>query len=150
FETFLFTNRSLVAQIVRKFGSKKSGTGEHLREFYEMVLKMVGDGLTNEQMLETLASDREWKYLQPAEAPYESRLPEKFTTQVKAGIVIRELMPSAPRCGICGAVVPPQAMSIDHSTRRDDGGTSAVENAQIAHPYCNTGYKEAMRAKAKK
>jgi hypothetical protein len=36
-----------------------------------------------------------------------------------------------------------------HIERKQDQGSSLASNAQITHPYCNTGYKEMMRSKAK-
>jgi hypothetical protein len=45
---------------------------------------------------------------------------------------------------------PSQSISIDHKDRKEDGGLSTPENAQVTHPYCNTGYKEYMNAKSKK
>ena len=41
-------------------------------------------------------------------------------------------------------MVPANAMSIDHIIRKEDGGASIDSNAQVTHPYCNTGYKEHM------
>lgn len=149
FEDFLINNRSLVAQVVRKFGTKASGIG-HLRTFYELTLSMIGGGLAGAGLVEAITSNAAYSYLQPAESPYDGTAPTRYSTQVKAGLVMRELLPTAIRCNICGGFVPSQAMSIDHKERKEDGGPSTVENAQVSHPYCNTGYKEAQRAKSKK
>uniref|UniRef100_UPI003F2643DF HNH endonuclease signature motif containing protein n=1 Tax=Rhizobium sp. F40D2 TaxID=3453141 RepID=UPI003F2643DF len=69
---------------------------------------------------------------------------------MKSGIVIRELLAKSPRCSICTGVVPRQAISIDHNERRQDGGAASVDNAQLTHPYCNTGFKEARISKTRK
>jgi len=37
-------------------------------------------------------------------------------------------------------------MTIDHIKRKEDGGRASMENAQLTHPYCNSGYKEAQHA----
>jgi 5-methylcytosine-specific restriction endonuclease McrA len=90
-----------------------------------------------------------YAYLQPAESAYEGVTPTKFSAQVKSGLAMKELLTKAHRCPICKGVVPTQALSIDHIRRRNDGGTSTVDNAQVTHPYCNTGYKEQRIAKGK-
>ena len=141
FESFLMTNRPLVNQLVRKFGTKKSGR-EHLRDFYVAVLEGVASGEPNEDIIEGLRTQPEYAYLQPQESPYEGVAPTRYSTQVKSGLVMRELLPGALRCAICHGLMPLQAMSLDHKQRIADGGESTVANAQVTHPYCNSGYKE--------
>ena len=34
------------------------------------------------------------------------------------------------------------SITMDHKIRKQDGGKGAVENGQIAHPYCNTTLKK--------
>ncbi|WP_081492511.1 GmrSD restriction endonuclease domain-containing protein [Bradyrhizobium genomosp. I (2014)] len=138
-------NRSLLNQIIRKFGTKESGT-KHLVNFYEEVLKMFEAGVQTDNIPGRLQEQPEYSYLQPDESPYLGVTPTRFSTQVKSGLVIQELLPTAPRCPICGGLVPRQAISVDHIERLEDGGKSIPENAQITHPYCNTGYKEQKRA----
>jgi hypothetical protein len=89
----------------------------------------------------------EYSYLQPEESPYGGVVPTKFSTQVKSGLVIQELLGRAHPCPICCGLVPTQAISVDHIQRAEDGGPSTADNAQLTHPYCNTGYKEGMRAR---
>jgi Protein of unknown function DUF262/HNH endonuclease len=146
FELFLMNNRSLLNQVVRKFGTKDSGT-KHLRAFYETVLAYLLDGRSVAEVTVELQKDPTYAYLQPAESAYEGVSPTKFSTQVKSGLIIKELLSKAHRCPICKGIVPTQAISIDHKVRREDGGTSTADNAQLTHPYCNTGYKESLHAK---
>jgi hypothetical protein len=45
----------------------------------------------------------------------------------------------------CGhARIRAKTITLDHIDRKQDGGTGAPENAQLAHPYCNHGYKEKL------
>jgi hypothetical protein len=37
---------------------------------------------------------------------------------------------------------------MDHTVRKQDGGTDSPDNMQLTHPYCNSGYKESMTIKA--
>ncbi|WP_430734266.1 HNH endonuclease [Fodinisporobacter ferrooxydans] len=42
---------------------------------------------------------------------------------------------------MCGGYLHKNSISIDHVVRRQDGGTNAADNAQLAHPYCNSSIK---------
>ncbi len=141
FETFLIGNRSLLNQIIRKFGTKDSGKN-HLRKFYERVVELLDGGTLLDSLVDEIMKAPQYSYLQPAESPYGGVVPTRLSTQVKAGVVMRELIPSAPKCPICGGLVPSQAISVDHKQRVADGGGHLPENLQLSHPYCNTGYKE--------
>ncbi len=148
FENFLVVNRSLQNQIVRKYGSSTSGR-KHLLDFYKDVLRLLDAGVPSSEIVGKLQAGNH-SYLQPEESPYEGVAPTRFSTQVKSGVIVQELLKSAPRCPICQGFLPAQAMSIDHRERKEDGGLSIDGNAQLTHPYCNTGYKEAKLAKRRK
>lgn len=148
FESFLMGNRMIVSQVIRKFGTKESGES-HLRHFYERVLEMLADGRGDDQIVGTLVSDPAYSYLQPSESPYTTPPAARYSSQVRSGLVLRELLATAPRCPICRGLVPRQAITVDHKDRIEDGGAGTVENAQVTHPYCNTGYKEQQNAAAK-
>ena len=149
FESFLVANRSLLNQVIRKFGTKDSGT-THLRRFYDRILEMLCAGVQADGLIEKLRADSAYSYLQPAESPYEGVSPARFSTQVKSGLAMRDFLMSAPRCPICKGYVPAQSISVDHKERRQDGGGSTIENAQITHPFCNTGFKESQNARSTK
>lgn len=140
-ERFLLDNRPLLNQVIRKFGTKDSGT-KHVRGFYEDVIRLLQAGVSAAEVPQQLKSKSSYSYLQPAEVPYDGVTPTKFSAQVRSGITIKELMKTAPQCPICLGLVPTQAISIDHITRKQDGGPSTIANAQMTHPYCNTGHKE--------
>lgn len=141
FETFIQNHRTLINQIVRKFGTKDSGL-KHLRNFYEQIFDAIDQGLTEEKIIEHLTSQKNFMFLQPSESPYSGVSPTRYSAQVKSGLIINELLPNAPRCAICNGLVPPQAISIDHKKRIQDGGDSSIGNLQITHGYCNSGIKE--------
>ena len=145
FESFLMSNRSLLNQVIRKFGTKDSGT-KHLWAFYDKLFTVLRAGRASDDVIVELQKDPTYAYLQPAESAYEGVSPTKFSTQVKSGLVMKELLTKAHRCPICNGLVPRQAISIDHKERREDGGASSIDNAQVTHPFCNTGYKESQHA----
>lgn len=136
-EAFLMANRTLLNQIVRKFGTKKSGK-DHLEAFYNALFDALATGECDYKVIERLTGNKMFTYLQPSESPYSGVSPTRYSAQVKSGLIISELLPTAPRCGVCGGLVPSQAISIDHKMRRADGGESNIENLQVTHPFCNT------------
>jgi hypothetical protein len=140
-EQFILQRRTLLNQIVRKFGTKSSGR-LHLHAFYTKIFAALEAGYSGAEIIEVVQKDKNFSYLQPSEDPYEATSSNRFSSQVKSGIVIRGLLESAPRCSICEGLVPCQAVSIDHIERRSDGGSSHPDNGQVTHPYCNTGVKE--------
>jgi len=142
-EEFIMNNRTLLNQVIRKYGTKNSGS-KHLKNFYDQVIKMISSGVPPEEIPEVLSKLAEYSYLQPGETSYDNISPTRYSTQVKSGLIIRNMLANAPRCPICKGLVPSQAISIDHIKRCADGGESTVDNAQITHPYCNTGYKEML------
>ncbi len=64
-----------------------------------------------------------------------------FTSTAKNVVYIKQALNSAPICGICGAPIHRNSISIDHITRKQDGGLGKSSNGQLSHPYCNSGYK---------
>ncbi len=86
FETFLMSNRSLLNQVIRKFGTKDSGT-KHLLEFYQSILDFLSNGLAVDEVIIKLQQQPAYAYLQPAESAYEGVAPTKFSMQVKSGLL---------------------------------------------------------------
>jgi hypothetical protein len=65
-----------------------------------------------------------------------------FSDEVKAQVFISESLKSALKCPICsGYMMPTKSVSFDHKRRKREGGMGNSANAQMTHPYCNTGYK---------
>lgn len=65
-----------------------------------------------------------------------------FKNETKSAAFIRQTIKSATKCTICGGYLDPQkSMSYDHVKRKSDGGKGDVDNCDLTHHYCNTGYK---------
>lgn len=68
--------------------------------------------------------------------------PKGFTTEVKSAAYLQAAIDSATRCKICGGYLhTTKSVSYDHITPSSKGGTGTLENAQLVHPFCNTGIK---------
>lgn len=149
FERFLSSNRTLTAQVIRKYGTKDSGVN-HLERFYKDILSAIEDGVDVPQIADRLQSLPGYGYLQPEESPYDGVVPTRMSSQVKAGLTMKKLLETAPRCALCHGFVPSQAITVDHIERLQDGGKTTSENTQLAHPYCNSGFKESRIAQERK
>jgi Protein of unknown function DUF262/HNH endonuclease len=148
FEEFLLAYRYFTNQIVSKYGSGIRSL-EPLVAFYRSVLDSISNGLDDAAILAQFQNDHRLKFLK--EMTDEDREYKKnFSRDTKSMAFLREALQTALRCKICDARIHKKAISVDHIVRKADGGRGNPENAQLTHPYCNTGYKEAAVASALK
>jgi hypothetical protein len=72
-----------------------------------------------------------------------------ISDDTKSLVYVRQAIKTALRCPVCGGLLDPtKSVSYDHIVPRRAGGTGDASNTQMAHPYCNTGYKESQASKA--
>ena len=65
-----------------------------------------------------------------------------ITDETKAAVFLRQAMPGAMPCPLCGGLLDPNKSSTyDHIKRIREGGSGDETNIQLVHPYCNDGYK---------
>jgi len=138
FEEFLVGHRYFVNQIVAQFGSGLKGNSWVLK-FYKAILESIDTGKDNE-LVATLVSMKDWRLKDDISKG------GKFSTDTKSAIYLRDALNSAIKCSICGARMHRNAMTSDHVERRQDGGAGHSDNGKLAHPFCNTGYKESLHA----
>jgi hypothetical protein len=66
----------------------------------------------------------------------------QFSEEAKSNLFITTALSQALKCPICGGLLDPQkSVHYDHKVPVRSGGTGDVTNAQLVHPYCNTGIK---------
>jgi hypothetical protein len=66
-----------------------------------------------------------------------------ITDATKSALLFKKEIESAIHCPICKGVLDTRkSVSYDHITPERDKGTGDIENVDLVHPYCNTGYKE--------
>jgi hypothetical protein len=71
----------------------------------------------------------------------------QVSDDTRSMIYVRNAIASALRCPICDGILDPvKSVSYDHITPVRDGGGGSPLNVQMAHPFCNTGYKEHLAA----
>lgn len=141
FEPFVLEYDFLAQQINRKLRTADRSY-PLIAMFYQLAMEGVLNGLTDAKIVASIKKRDDFDYLATSRPKLSSsRLSTKFDSDTKSEIYIRAALSSVPRCGICGGYVHVNSISIDHKTRRRDGGLATAVNGQLTHHYCNTGYK---------
>jgi len=83
----------------------------------------------------------DFDYLTLEKIDLENTESKNFNTNRKSAVYIKDAIETAPKCKICNGLIHKNSISIDHIDRKEDGGKGTVDNGQISHPYCNTGFK---------
>jgi hypothetical protein len=142
FEDFLLEHRHFINVIGRRYGAMHRGVPPYLK-LYNIIFNSLQEGESTDGILKRIDEHSELRFLLVSA---DDGQPQKkdFSRGVKNAKFLREAIDSAIKCKICNARMHFKSISVDHVTRRIDGGLGTQENAQLAHPYCNSGYKEAL------
>jgi hypothetical protein len=147
FEEFLLAYRYFTNQIIGKYGSGTRSL-DPLVALYRTILDCVIDNEPDSEIVKKLQAAPKLNFLK--EMTEEDRTHNRnFSRDTKSMTFLRDALQKALRCKICNARIHKKSISIDHIVRKQDGGGGNPENAQLTHPYCNTGYKESISAKAR-
>ena len=142
FEEFLVAHRHFTNVIAREYGSLQRGLSPTLT-MYRTILSFIAKGQNNDEITRSLQEQQQLRNLREI-TEEDKKYGRAFSRQTKNAIYIQQRMAQELRCKICGARLYFRATTVDHIERRKDGGSGTQENAQLTHPYCNTGYKESL------
>jgi hypothetical protein len=140
FEDFLTKYKDFPNQVVVSSGSGIKGYAK-LEQLLSEILKQIEDGKDETGIIDALAVDERFKFLRTTEPTLATKR-KGFSTEIKSAAFLKDALGNAVRCGICDCHIHRNAMSVDHVEAKRDGGTGSLENAQVAHPYCNSTYKD--------
>lgn len=140
FENFLLTHKSFANQITVKFGSGAKGF-ERLKLLYSNILQSFWDNKNSEETLAALLKSTDFSFLKPTEFDSAEEIGKDFNTGVKSGIFLKQALEKPNTCKICNCLIHANSITFDHIIRKQDGGIGVIDNGQLAHPYCNTSYK---------
>jgi hypothetical protein len=147
FERFLMIHKEAFTLLVKSQGSGPRSRPA-IEAFLERTLETLWEEGDDEKVVQKVASDTRFGFLmspQPVRGEGTSAR-TSFSSSVKSAAYMQNLLSSGVRCGICGGLVHRNSISSDHVQRRADGGNNSANNAQLAHPYCNSGYKERLNS----
>ena len=109
--------------------------------FFKECIDLLSQGKSIDETILCLIDKREYSYLTLLSEKEKTTSVKDFSTIKKSAVFIREALQKTPKCKICDGLIHRNSISIDHIQRKEDGGVASIENAQLTHPYCNTGYK---------
>lgn len=140
FENIIIKSDIVIQQIVRKARQANIAVVPLVRFFHAILEKLVSATNVDDILVE-LGKSNEFSYINLDEIHQSDTDSTSFSKSTKSAAYLAEAISSAPRCKICGGILHPKSISIDHKIRKEDGGTSSFDNAQLSHPYCNSTYK---------
>ncbi|HZQ18172.1 MAG TPA: DUF262 domain-containing protein [Terriglobales bacterium] len=140
FEEFLLKYRHFSNQIGRNYGSSVRGLNPMLT-LYRVLLSEIQEGLDDAAIVAKLQSQHNLRFLKEI-TEEDKKYGRNFSVESKNAAFFREAMQKELTCAICHARLHFKSISMDHVQRKQDGGTGSPDNAQLTHPYCNSGYKE--------
>lgn len=139
FEKVLYENDPAIDVIVRKARSAKSSV-QPLQALFFRILETLESGIAAENVISELRKTKEYEFLPENELTSDIQRAD-FSSSKKSEVFIREAVSNISRCSICGGAIHQNSITIDHIIRKEDGGKGSTDNGQIAHPYCNSGFK---------
>jgi len=139
FEETLLKYDYLVQQIGRKYRQADKAV-IHIKNFYLKIIELLIQNKEIETAIDEIIKNEKFNYLTKDPSEY-NEYSTDFSRGTKSKTFIKEAIENALKCKICGGYIHKNSISIDHIYRKEDGGTGTPDNAQLTHPYCNTGYK---------
>lgn len=140
FEKFLQSYDYVIQQIVRKYRSA-SKAYPYVKDLYILVIDLLHSGCEYENLLKEIKKNNSFSYITLNEEVEEGLVGTDFSRNKKSEVFIQEALQNAVKCAICGGLLHKNSITIDHIERKQDGGLGLFDNGQLAHPYCNTTYK---------
>jgi hypothetical protein len=140
-EDFLIKSKNFINQITTKFGSAAKGFTQ-VKNFYLHVLTSIGQGLSEGEIIESLKQHATFNFLKPFEPEEPAGLAGKgFSTPVKSATFLSAALSNPLRCKLCEGLIHFNSIQVDHIKKLANGGLDVKDNAQLAHPYCNSTIK---------
>lgn len=138
-ENIIWNYDYLIQQINRKYRSAQNSY-VYISEFLFRCLELLSMGHSEKKAV-AINSSSVFDYLTLENNTLEETSSKVFNAKRKSAIYIKDAIDNAPRCKICNGLIHRNSISIDHILRKEDGGKGEIDNGQLTHPFCNTGYK---------
>ncbi len=139
FEELLLSYDYLIQQMGKKFKYSVKSV-EHVCGFYFSIIDLLKEGKLKDEVISQLLSQEKYNYLK-IQTEQKENSSNEFSREDKSAVYIKEALPGVPKCKICKGYIHKNSITIDHKIRKSDGGTAEIDNGQLAHPYCNTTFK---------
>ncbi|MBI5924444.1 MAG: DUF262 domain-containing protein [Aquabacterium sp.] len=136
FEEFLVENKSLIGFVLQNLS--KAQRVPKMKDLFGLLVESGSKGAmpTIEEAIGILGLRGRVLSVNSAQASI------NFSDDTKSLVFVQNALGSALKCNICqGYLHPAKSVSYDHIKKKSSGGNGSVSNAQMVHPYCNTGIK---------
>lgn len=144
FEEFLVEHRNFVNQIAHQvYGGNKRVEATLL--MYKVLFDELTKKTPTKNIIEKMRSHIQLKFLQEI-VPENVHYGKDFSDDTKSAVFLRKAIDKSIICSICHTRIHFRSFTYDHKERKQDGGLGTPDNAQLMHPFCNTGYKERLHA----
>lgn len=140
FELFLQSYDYIIQQIVRRYRSA-SAAYPHITKLYLIVVELLRDKFKVDELPKQIKANENFSFITLNEDSGEAITSKDFSREKKSEVFIREAIEGAVKCSICKGLLHRNSITIDHIDRKEDGGLGTPDNGQLAHPYCNSTYK---------
>lgn len=141
FEKFLIEFDYIPTQINRRLRSSLKGL-PYVTEFYLEIIDQINSGKDYREAVKSIIKLDKFKYLTLEEEKLGLTFYRRnFDSGSKSAVFISEALQNGIKCKICNGFIHSNSITIDHIERKEDGGLGNPENGQLAHPYCNSTYK---------
>lgn len=148
FEEFLIRHKEGASLLIHKFGSGGRSL-PWLQKYYVIIFEGLCAGKSLDDVQKGFAADPDFSFLtapRPSGVrPESTRSKRSFSSGTKTAAFFAAALPTGVRCQVCGALTHKNSMHFDHVVRVREGGAADMSNAQVAHPYCNSTYRERVQ-----
>lgn len=139
FEGILLEFDFLVQQINRKYRTS-TASYPYIKNYFFKIIELLNNGIQKDNVINKILDVPDFKYL-TSYSITEDVTSTEFSRERKSAVYIKDAIKNTVRCKICSGYIHKNSMTVDHIIRKEDGGLGTIDNAQIAHPYCNSTYK---------
>jgi len=141
FEDFLLGHKEAFTLLVKNLGSG-ARSRPAIERFLGYVFGKLKEGKSiSEIVRDAPAENAKYSFLSDPPPSRGSGKSRSFNAGTKSFAFVQELQKNGVRCGICNGLMHSNSTSVDHIKRKNEDGDARPSNAQITHPYCNTGFK---------
>lgn len=137
FEKILLDNDYIIQQIVRRYRGAFASY-QAITEFYLACIQQLRDKKPSSSVIDEINKMQAFSFLTKPSIELPTNEDADFSSAVKSRTFIKTALVGAPRCAICGGYMHTNSISIDHATDKKFGGGASADNAQLAHPFCNS------------
>lgn len=141
-EDFLIEYKIFLTQLNLQYGSKERSAG-HMKWFFENLFNYISENSDNSKVIDMLKV--KYNFLNEKQSSLEKTKSNRFTTDVKTSVTIKNELNAALKCKICKGYIHLYSKDFDHDIDRKYHGKSDEDNAQITHVYCNKSKDELIK-----